>query len=212
MTDQPPLLSIERGTSASLVKRIMDVLLPDAETVLDMTYGNGKFWPATGFWSTDPFAVTAMDLNPQRAPHLVADFRELPFLDGSFDVAVFDPPFLTETSPKSLMGQRFGNYPTLGVLKVAVQRGLQEAWRVSKVGVIVKCQNYIHSQTAVWMDTWIRDSMRHRAAGVEPYGEVHQENRKLVDPKWVQQLSVWSSHSTYLVFRHGSQRHVKRGK
>lgn len=33
------------GTSAEVIAGLLNVLFPDAVTVLDATYGNGNFWP-----------------------------------------------------------------------------------------------------------------------------------------------------------------------
>src|SRR5687768_6389219 len=38
-----PLLSVMGGDSALAVRRLLEVLFPDATTVLDATYGDGRF-------------------------------------------------------------------------------------------------------------------------------------------------------------------------
>ena len=53
------LYTIEDGTSAQAVARLLAVLFPDARTVLDATYGHGRFWDGTA-----PVEVTGMDLDP----------------------------------------------------------------------------------------------------------------------------------------------------
>lgn len=200
------LLSIESGTSAQTVAKMLRVLFPDAATVLDMTYGSGKFWtPYT------PWRVTGIDLNPERARDVCADFTRLPFRDGAFDVAIFDPPYLTECSKSNpgKMGALFSYFDSLEALRDAVTRGSAEAWRVGRLGAIVKVQNHVHQSRSVRMTRWVEAVIPEDA-----YGEVHlmREAGKIRSPQWTDQLSVWSNSATFLAFRHGDQRHVRRGQ
>jgi hypothetical protein len=198
------LMSIESGTSAQTVAKMLRVLFPDAATALDMTYGSGKFW--TGY---DAVRVTGIDLDPTRALDVCADFTRLPFRDSVFDVAIFDPPYLSGCSKQQTarMGSRFSFFANDDDLRHAVTRGVSEAWRVSRVGVIVKVQNYSHSGRSMRMTRWVEDTIPEEA-----YGEVHALSMsKMSGATWGQQLSVYSVHTTYLAFRHGSQMHVRRG-
>jgi hypothetical protein len=166
-----------------IVAHMLDVLYPDAETVLDATYGNGEFWTASS-----PVTVTGLDLDSARAPHVVGDFRALPFADGSFDVVIFDPPYQTDMGKgkPSVMGARFGTFATIPDLRLAVERGCRECWRVARLGVIVKCQDYIHAARLVRMSRWVED-----AVGIEPFDFVRQWSpASITDPKWAEQLSV----------------------
>jgi hypothetical protein len=198
------LCSIEYGSSAQTVAKMLRVLFPDAKTVLDMTYGSGKFWT-----SNTPWRVTGIDLNPERARDVCADFTRLPFTNGAFDVSIFDPPYLTDASCSGLMAmdRHFSSFASVDAAQRAVSRGVTEAWRVGRIGCIVKVQNYTHASRSVRMTQWVEDALPERA-----YGEVHAVTpSKIFDPKWGQQLSVYSVHTTYLAFRHGSQMHVRRG-
>ena len=102
-----PLRAIMRAAPAEIVAGMLRVLYPDAETLLDATHGHGRFWTAD-----PPVAVTGLDLDTARAPHVVGDFRALPFRDGSFDVVIFDPPYHTDMGrgKASVMGSRFGTF------------------------------------------------------------------------------------------------------
>jgi hypothetical protein len=196
--------SIGQGSSARAVADMLRVLFPDASTVLDMTHGNAAFWRGTDAGVT----VTGMDINPQRAKHVAADFTALPFVDDAFDVCIFDPPYLANVSKSNpgLMGRRFGSYNGVDDVKAAVQAGCREAWRVSSIGVIVKVQNHTHGQRSVRMTRWVEDVFPHDA-----YGEIHlQRPHKLLDPKWSEQLSIYSNGATFLAYRHGDQRHGRR--
>lgn len=197
------LHSIEYGTNAEVTAKMLRVLFPETETILDMTYGSGKFWG-----DAPPWRVTGVDLNPERARDVCADFTRLPFVDGAFGVAIFDPPYLSDPSRRVVprLDAVFTMYPSMDVAHDTVKRGTAEAWRVSRLGVIVKVQNYSHSGHSVRMTRWIEEVIPE-----VPYGEVHRVNMgKMVPHRWGSQLSVYSVHTTFLAFRHGSQMHTRR--
>jgi hypothetical protein len=116
--------------------------------VLDMTHGNGTFWRGES-----DVLVTGLDIVPARARDVAADFTRLPFVDDAFDVCVFDPPYLADTAKAgtSLVGRRFGSYVTQRHVWEAVDAGVREAWRVSRIGVLVKVANHTHGLVAVRM-------------------------------------------------------------
>lgn len=198
------LYTVESGTSAQVVAKMLRVLFPDASTVCDMTFGSGSFWRGTD----TGVMVTGIDINPDRARDVCADFTRLPFADGAFCVAIFDPPYLANVSKANpgLMGRRFGSYDSVDDVRDAVVAGCREAWRVARIGTIVKVQNHTHASRSVRMTRWVEDAMPHDA-----YGEVELARpHKLLDPKWSDQLSVYSNSATFLAYRHGDQRHIRR--
>jgi hypothetical protein len=199
---QPTLLTVGEYTSGEAISGLLRIIFPDARTAVDMTYGKGQFWSGP-----HRVRVYGCDLEPDRAPDVVANFQAAPFLDKSVDVALFDPPFHTDmgSGAASIMGKQFKTYTTIDALKAAVQSGCDEAKRISRLGVIVKCQDYIHGQRAVWMSEWLRERLG------EPYDFLMSvQKRKLRDPKWTRQLSVWRNHSTYWVWRWDGPLHKDR--
>lgn len=113
------------------------------DTVLDVTYGKGKWW--TEF---KPKKLLKHDLYKLDG----VDFRDLPEEDNSVDVVAFDPAYVstggraTTTIPEM--------YDAYGMVEAAstplgvqsdINSGLEEANRVSRRIVLVKCQNYISS-------------------------------------------------------------------
>lgn len=196
------LSTVEHGTSAWAVERLLTVLFPDARTALDMTYGSGKFWDGTA-----GVEVVGMDRNPLRARHVCADFTRLPFSAGAFDVAIFDPPYITDAGRDSVMRARFGSFRREAELRAAVEQGSREAWRASRLGVIVKVQNHKHASRFVHMTRWVEDAL----APAELYDEMHvRSGRKIEDGRWRDQLSLRSAHATYMVFRHDGPIHRRR--
>jgi hypothetical protein len=200
------LHSIETGTSDRTLAKMLGVLYPDAETILDATWGSGKFW--TGPLPSGVRVIGA-DLDPARARDVVADFTQLPFGPGAVDLVVYDPPFISDVSKTNpgVIGRRFSSYASDAEARRIVQAGAAEAWRVARVGVIAKCQIHTHGSLTIDMEGWLRE-----AVPSPIFGRVEQLRRsKIVAPNWGEQLSVRSNSSTFLAFRKGSQRHVRRG-
>ena len=78
--------------------------------ILDVCCGSKMFWydkhePNTTYMDirdevlayTDRDVVREVKINPD----LVADFRDIPFADDSFDLVVFDPPHLIHAGANS---------------------------------------------------------------------------------------------------------------
>jgi hypothetical protein len=200
-----PLLSVGEYTPGQAISGLVTTLFPDAKTALDLTYGRGQFWkgPWTGL------KVTGMDIDPKRAPDVIGDFRygRVPFPSNSFDLVVFDPPFHTDMGrgKPSIMGSQFSSASTIDELKLLVERGCASAYSIARLGCIIKCQDYIHGQRAVWMSQWLRDALG------EPYDVlISVQPRKLLDRKWTRQLSVWRNHSLYWVWRFDGPLHKPR--
>jgi hypothetical protein len=204
MNDQR-LYSASTGTNAQTVADILRVLFPDARTVLDLTYGSGRFWSPK---HPVPVTVTGMDLDPEHARDIVGDFRALDFEDDTYDVGIFDPPYQWDMGrgKPSVMGGRFGTYRSEAEARAAIQAGALEAWRTARLGIIVKAQDHVHSQRVVWMSDWVRDAL-----DVEPFDQVHLMRRhKITDPKWTRQLSVWRNHATFWIYRKDGAVHRAR--
>jgi len=201
------LQRIERGSSARLLNKILTVLLPGTVSVLDVTWGHGKFWTPE---MRGRYRVTGYDLDPSLAKDGVHDFTKLPDRDNAHDVVIFDPPYQTDAGEDSVIDARFGSYPSVADLKAAVEAGVQEAARVSRVGFVVKVMDHIHSSRLVRMTSWVEAA----ATPLDLYDMVYLESpSKIEDGRWKkngQQLSVRSTATTWLVFRHDGPVHRRR--
>jgi hypothetical protein len=187
--------------TATIIALILRVAFPDADTALDVTYGNGAFWDGSAHVD-----VTAVDQDETRAPNGTADFQDLPYDDEEFDVVLLDPPHVADGGKDGIMAQRFGTY-TAEQLERAVRIGTAESWRASKLGIIVKVTDAVHGSTYVSESDWVRESI-----DAPLYDVVHQtRSGALVDPKWDEQLSAYNNGSTYLVFRKDGPLHKRRG-
>lgn len=66
-------------------------------------------------------------------PDIVADFRDTPFEDNTFDLIVFDPPHIVRDNNRkpSIMEKKYGYLPT-GEYKQILKAGFQELFRILK--------------------------------------------------------------------------------
>ena len=78
----PLPLSVQTGTNADLIAKVAPLYLTGS--VLDVTYGEGKWWDR---FTPDPF--TFHDLHKVDG----VDFTALPEADRSVDTVCFDPPY-----------------------------------------------------------------------------------------------------------------------
>lgn len=85
--------------------------------ILDACCGSKMFWydkeePHTTYMDirnevlayTDRDTVREVVINPD----IVADFRNIPFADNSFDLVVFDPPHLIHVGDTSWLAKKYG--------------------------------------------------------------------------------------------------------
>lgn len=83
------MLSVLFAESADNFSRLLEFYAPTAALVLDVTFGAGTLTKrARGV------RVVGVDKDLDTTPTVRADSRALPFVDGSFPVAVYDPPYL----------------------------------------------------------------------------------------------------------------------
>ena len=128
---------------------VAKIWIPDHATVLDPTYGLGNFWTIHR-----PKNLIGTDLDPTKTDPVIGpvDFTQMPWTDGSFNVVVFDPTYVTpggrETSGIKEMHNAYGMDSAKKTVKDQwneILRGLRECIRVSNDLVMVKCMNYISS-------------------------------------------------------------------
>src|SRR5688572_13762586 len=105
------------------------------------------------------------------------------------------------------MGKRFGTFGTIPELQAAVEQGARECWRVARLGVLAKVQDYIHASRLTMLSDWVR-----AAIPEAPYDFVHGWGQgTITDPKWGEQLSVrHGGQPTYWAFRKDGPVHKRR--
>lgn len=130
--------SVQTGTNADLIATVAPTYL--AGSVLDVTYGEGKWWER---FRPDPF--TFHDLHKVDG----VDFRDLPHPDGSFDAVCFDPPYVhsggkAKSNTVAEFRDRFGldaNQPGESFYAL-IMDGLAETARVTNCWLLVKCMEF----------------------------------------------------------------------
>lgn len=70
-------------------------------------------------------------------PDVLADFRNIPFPDGTFQLVVFDPPHLIRAGEKSWLAKKYGKL-SAGTWQQDIKQGFAECMRVLKPqGVLI---------------------------------------------------------------------------
>ena len=102
--------------------------------ILDACCGSRMFWfdkehPAAVFMDNRSFAQNLCDGRRfEVKPDLIADFREIPFPDESFQLVVFDPPHLRSAGKSSWLGIKYGVLES--TWQDDLRRGFEECMRV----------------------------------------------------------------------------------
>ncbi len=145
-------------SNADLIKACHELgYIKDEDLVLDPTYGEGVFWqkyrPKGLIWSDlDPDKT-----NPVSPP---VDFTDMPYVPGTFDVVVFDPPYkLNGTPVLGAFDERYGiaQYTKWQDRMQLCIDGITECVRVLKKKgyLLVKCQDQVVSGKMRWSSvTW----------------------------------------------------------
>lgn len=151
----PILTSVFQGTNADLMAAVAPLYLTGS--VLDVTYGEGKWWDR---FTPHPFAFH--DLHKVDG----VDFTALPEPTSSVDTVTFDPPYVVSgTASSARLGPDFQNRYGIGLANLGLQSGekgraalsemilagLAECCRVASAFVLVKCMEF--AQGGLFHDT-----------------------------------------------------------
>lgn len=147
----PILTSVFAGSNADLMEAVAPLYLTGS--VLDVTYGDGKWWER---FTPEPFA------KHDKFKLDGVDFCALPEADGSFDTVCFDPPYVISGGKSSGtladvgFQDRYGiGTRNLGLTNSAagnrtlhdlIRGGLAEAARVSRRWILTKCMEFAQGQ------------------------------------------------------------------
>ena len=191
--------------SEEACRRILQLAFRDAVRIIDLTFAHKGFWNLS---KLPPGILLYMnDIDPSADTHSHEDFTNLSFRNNSFDVAVFDPPHVADGGRGSIMGTRFGTIKTTKALENLIQLGAQEAWRISKVGIIVKVTDHSHGGEFLIQSDWVKEVIP-----VRPYFVMHTYRSTYVrDGKHRQERVPRSNGATYLVFRKDGHKHISFG-
>ena len=211
------LETIRRGYSSDCIRDILTLHFPNAKTVLDCTYGKGRFWQ----WDHQ-LAITGVDIDPIDQPGIIrADYKALPFLPQSFDVMVFDPPFIFSPGISRIMGTRGfirgvkpleadknERWTATNLVRaknpqdlLTHHRRIFEQRYIARQGLILKGQDLIVNKP----DWWSFNVMElARAHGMGMPADVllqYSKAARMKDPRWKVQKHFRRSHAIYLIYK-----------
>jgi hypothetical protein len=176
MSGEILVFDTKRRTNAQLMLDCRTLgYLSDEMTILDPTYGQGRFWSK---WRPDGLVMSDGDPG---AGVTVIDFTKLPFSDSSFDAVVFDPPYKlngTSAHPSDEGYGVGGPYSTVEGRIGLILDGCAQAARVASTWVLVKCQDQTVSGRKVWQTDRVTEHMSflgwEKEARLEVYGHIPQ--------------------------------------
>lgn len=132
------------GKNEDLIPDVLSLYAKDGDMIADVTYGKGNFWKQTDLSKYSFFPSDIMT---------GIDFRDLPYLDETFNIVVLDPPYMhgskapiNEHLDSTYRNNFRGGYGNDYVLCLYLQ-GIMECWRVlkDKGYLFVKCQDQVES-------------------------------------------------------------------
>ncbi|MCB1257136.1 MAG: hypothetical protein KDB26_08535 [Microthrixaceae bacterium] len=205
VTDTSPVVSIVHGTNADLIAEAARLYIPDGAQVADVTWGKGAFWKKV---DTSAFTVQGSDVAEHIGGHgniVLADFRELPYADESFDVVVLDPPYVHNPG-KHMTDARYNNAETTkgmshNDIRQLYRDGMREAMRVLRPAgrIFVKGKDEIESGKQCWSQT----ELLLDATSLGLYGKdsfVLVPTSRTAMGRWTTQLHARKVHSFLWVF------------
>lgn len=199
----------------------LDILIPTFAVsnprILDTTANTLKIWRESAYKPN-----LTVDIDPQFKPDIVADFRHLPFKNNSFDVVVFDPPYLP-TSASSINSsyyykERFGitgdngsgsDYRTGENISDCFVPFLKEAKRVlTKPNGIVLCKigDLVHNCKQQWQH--VDFIVAAKESGMTPCDMLilqYPSAGTLISSKWKTVHHLRKSHVFWIVVRVGNK-------
>jgi hypothetical protein len=129
------MLRLGRYSSAEAVRILLHCFFRDARTCIDLTYGTGGCLKAP---YPPGLAIVTNNLDLSVPTDLHVDFTATGLPDAAFDVAIWDPPHLPHLAPTSFMARRYGTVRSSSGFRAMIEDGAVEAWRIARVGLIVK--------------------------------------------------------------------------
>ncbi len=166
-------------------------------TVLDATYGEGKFWTK---FRPDYFFTNDLYKDAQ----LHQDYTCLSLPDGYADSVVFDPDYkMTGTPSTPDMDYRYGtDRPMRYQDRLAnIEAGARECFRVCSKYTLVKCMDQVVSGNVVWQTDLVTEAITDLGGRKVERFDMLTHPRK--QPEGRRQVHARRNYSTLLIFEKG---------
>lgn len=104
------------------------------KTIIDVCCGSKMFWfrkdhPQVVYMDNRELETTLCDGRKLVIkPDIIGDFKDIPFPDNAFKLAVFDPPHLIRAGEKSWLAKKYGILPQ--DWRSEIKQGFDECMRV----------------------------------------------------------------------------------
>lgn len=125
-----------------------------SDTVLDLTYGKGKFWT-----EVRPPGLITNDVDTSTLAAYNEDFRATGWPTGWVDYVVFDPPYrLGGTASVPAFDEAYGlavAWRSRDAVRSLIVEGTQEAVRLARRLVLVKVQDQVNGGRVHSQVTWV---------------------------------------------------------
>jgi hypothetical protein len=144
----PSVLTSYRSDNDHLLAEVARLFFRPGDRIADGTYGMGRFWRKLD--------LSQYEFHPSdllTVPEHPYDFRHLPYRCGSFNVPVYDPPYIHQRRGQArqrIHGADYKNAKTTrgfsdGPIIQLFREGMAEGHRLLKPGglMLVKCQDQI---------------------------------------------------------------------
>jgi len=205
------VLSAHLGGNAEVFPKVLALHVPKGSTVADTTWGKGVFWANV---PTTWYKVLATDLKTG------TDCRSLPYVDGSIDAVVLDPPYMEglfrrSTSHMAGVGSHAAfreNYSNgaateeggpkwhAAVTDLYFKAGLETHRVLREEGVlIVKCQDEVSANRQCLTHVEIINEFQTYGLYCKDLFVVMRTNRPIVS-RLKKQEHARKNHSYFLVF------------
>jgi hypothetical protein len=185
---------------------VIKLYVPAESKIADVTFGKGVFWKNID--------TSLFDLHPSDIRNGI-DCRKLPYADATFDVVVFDPPYMHTPGGTAHNGhQNFeqyyanngsSNHPLKKYHEAVLDlyfSAADEAWRILRVEgrYIVKCQDEVCANQQRLTHVEIINELGIKGFIAEDIFVVIRKNRPGVS-RVLKQVHARKNHSYFLVFR-----------
>lgn len=189
-------------------ERLLRLYARPGQTIVDPTYGNGRFWK-----NVDPSLYDAHLTDLSRDG---VDLRALPHKDESVDVVVLDPPYRYTPAKNKKQEDSDGHGKVDGLYNLQAAKltntaqvidlyvaGFREADRVLRQGgfLFVKCQDTVQDGKNIWVHSIL--TAEAEALGFACRDLLIVAPSSVLATRWKRQRHLRKGHSYFLVLRKG---------